>query len=127
MIPSEAATPTPPPRGHYPGAHRNDTLSRTRGAVRPERVAAIEILLTDRLRDGLAHLFRARLPTHVARSRTFANHRLDRAHDGLARLLVTEVLEHHRARPDLPHRVRDPLPGDVRRGPVHRLEHRRVL
>ena len=40
---------------------------------------------------------------------------------------MAEVVEHHRARPDLPDRVGDPLPRDVGGGPVHGLEHRRVL
>ena len=37
---------------------------------------------------------------------------------------MTEVLEHHGARPDLADRVGDPLAGDVGGAAVHRLEHR---
>src|SRR5207245_5560425 len=70
------------------------------------------------LRDRLSHLRCAGLPAHVARARPFPDHRLDRAHDGVAGLLVAEVLEHHRAGPDLPRGVGDPLAGRGRRTPV---------
>src|SRR3546814_5657803 len=41
-----------------------------------------------------------------------------------SRFLVPEMLQHHGAGPDLPHRVGDALAGDVGRRAVHRLKHR---
>src|SRR5258708_30748157 len=75
--------------------------------------------------DRLSDVAGRGLAADVARARTLGQHALDRAHDGLARVLVSEVLEHHRARPDLPDRVGDVPARDVRRRAVHRLEHRR--
>ena len=40
---------------------------------------------------------------------------------------LAEMLEHHRARPDLADRVGDAAAGDVGRRAVHRLEHRGVF
>src|SRR5439155_22863302 len=40
------------------------------------------------------------------------------------RLELADVVEHHRGREHLRRRVRDPLPGDIGRGAVHRLEDR---
>src|SRR5882762_11730798 len=75
--------------------------------------------------DGLSDVAGRGLAADVARARSLGEHALDRAHDGLARVLVSEVLEHHRARPDLSDGIRDVLARDVRRRAVHRLEHRR--
>jgi hypothetical protein len=47
--------------------------------------------------------------------------------DRLGRRGFAEMIEHHRARPDLADRVGDAAPGDVGRGTVHRLEHRGVF
>src|SRR5579862_6733304 len=54
-------------------------------------------------------------------------HFFDRPDDGSGGFGLAEVLEHHRAGPDLPDRVGDTLPGDIGRRAVHRLEHRRKL
>src|SRR5258706_12528991 len=77
--------------------------------------------------DRLADVAGRGLSADVARARSLGQHALDRAHDGPARVLVSEVLEHHRARPDLSDGVRDVLSGDVGGRAVHRLEHRREL
>ena len=53
--------------------------------------------------------------------------RFDGAHDRRRRVGMAEMLEHHRARPDLADRIGDALAGDVRRGAVHRLERRRKI
>src|SRR4051812_34865711 len=82
---------------------------------------------SQRLRDRLSQLFRRSLSAHVARPRAFGEDALDGPYDRVAGVLVTEVLEHHRARPDLADGVRDALSGDVGRGPMHRLEHRGEL
>ena len=37
---------------------------------------------------------------------------------------LAEMLQHHRARPDLADRIGDALPGNVGRRAVHRLEQR---
>ena len=39
--------------------------------------------------------------------------------------LLAQMVEHHGSRPDSRNRVRHALAGDVGRGPVNRLEHRR--
>src|SRR5690242_21710098 len=83
--------------------------------------------MLDRLRDGLPDVLRAGLAAQVARARPALQHGLDRAHHGVARVLVTEVLEHHGTRPNLADRVRDLLPVDVRGAPVDGLEARREL
>src|SRR4051812_6615165 len=57
---------------------------------------------SDRPCDGLADVGGRRLAADVARPRSFGQHALDRAHDRGGRVLVAQVLEHHRARPDLP-------------------------
>ena len=54
-------------------------------------------------------------------------HLLDRGDDRGGGVLLAEMLQHHRARPDLADRIGDALPGDVRRRAVHRLEHRRKI
>src|ERR1700730_13234708 len=40
------------------------------------------------------------------------------------RVCLAEMLEHHRARPDLPDRIGDAAPGDVRRRDLHRRDYR---
>src|SRR6266853_4463982 len=80
---------------------------------------------SQRAGDRLSDVAGRGLAADVARARSLGQHALDGAHDGLARVLVSEVLEHHRARPDLSDRVRDVLSGDVGSRAVHRLEHRR--
>src|SRR5882757_4595484 len=82
---------------------------------------------SQRAGDRLSDVGGRSLAADVARARSLGEHALDRAHDGLARVLVSEVLEHHRARPDLSDGIRDVLPGDVRGRAVHRLEYRREL
>ena len=44
-------------------------------------------------------------------------------HDGRC-LLFAQVLEHHRARPNLTDGIGDTFTGNVRRGAVYRFEHR---
>src|SRR5581483_7867441 len=56
---------------------------------------------SDRRGDGFAHVLGACLAADVARARALGQHALDRAHDRVAGVAVPEVLEHHRARPDL--------------------------
>ena len=43
----------------------------------------------------------------------------------LCGVAVAQVIQHHRATPDLANGVADALRGDVRRGPMHGFEHRR--
>src|SRR2546425_9503153 len=64
----------------------------------------------DRLTD-----FAGRRPTtEIAGDRLpLLHHALDRRDDCARRVGVAEVLQHHRARPDLGDRVRDRLAGDV--------------
>src|SRR5580704_8692916 len=57
----------------------------------------------------------------------FGEHFGDGALDGRGRHGLTEMVEHHCARPDLADRVGDPAAGNVRRRTMHRLEHRRVV
>src|SRR6267154_209510 len=80
---------------------------------------------SQRAGDRLADVAGRGLAADVARARPLGQHALDRAHDGLARVLLAQVLEHHRAGPDLSDGVRDVLSGDVGGRAVHRLEHRR--
>src|SRR5882724_9440559 len=77
--------------------------------------------------DRLADVLSRGLASDVAGARAFGEDALDRAHDGLARVLVAEVLEHHRAGPDLSDGIGDVLAGDVGRRAVDRLEHRGEL
>src|SRR2546425_5217832 len=49
---------------------------------------------------------------------------LEGAAQPLARLEVADVIEHHRGSEQLRRRIGDPLPRDVRRRAVHRLEDR---
>src|SRR4051794_32128316 len=81
----------------------------------------------DRTRDGLPYIGCVAGPAQVPRARTFFQDGLDRAHDGIPSILVPEMLEHHRARPDLPDGICDLLAVDVRRAAVHGLEARRKL
>src|SRR5258708_17702891 len=75
--------------------------------------------------DSLSDVGGRSLAADVARARALGEHALDRAHDGLARVLLAQVLEHHRARPDLSDGGRDVFSGDVRGRAGHRLEHPR--
>src|SRR5260370_21756086 len=82
--------------------------------------------------DGLRNRLAAREGIGVAAEvagaqRLLAEHALDRVYDGAAGVLLAEVVEHHGARPDLADGIGDALPGNVGRGAVNRLEHRRVL
>ena len=56
--------------------------------------------------------------------RAFGEHRFDGAQDVGGGLWMTEMLEHHRASPDLPDRVGDSPSVDVGCGAVHRFEQR---
>ena len=58
---------------------------------------------------------------------TVLEHVLYRGHDGVVRVLVPEVLQHHRPGPDRADRVCDALTGDIRGGAVDGLEHRRMI
>ena len=51
---------------------------------------------------------------------------LHRAHQQLGGGLLAEMLQHHRAGPEAGDRIGDALAGDVERGAVDRLEHRRA-
>src|SRR5215472_4367531 len=82
----------------------------------------------DRLRHRLAARDGVGVAAEVARAQGFlAEHALDRVHDGAACILLTEMVKHHGAGPDLADGISDALPGDVGRGTVNRLEHRRKL
>ena len=52
---------------------------------------------------------------------------LDGGDDRGGGLAVTEMVEHHGSRPDLPDRVGDSLARDIGRRSVHRFEHRGVV
>src|SRR5258705_12011030 len=67
------------------------------------------------------------LAADVARPRSLGQHALDRAHDGPARVLVSDVPEHHRARPALSAGDPDVLSGDVGGPAGDPLVHRRDL
>src|SRR5947209_112061 len=82
----------------------------------------------DRLGDGLA----ARLGIGIAAEIAGAQRPLrEYARDGIdnrvGRLAFAEVIEHHRARPDLSDRIGNPLTGNIGRRAVHRLEQRGKL
>ena len=65
-------------------------------------------------------------PFKIARAQlVLRQHDFDRLDDGLGRFRLAEMLQHHRARPDLADRIGDALPVNIRRRAVHRLEHRR--
>ena len=55
--------------------------------------------------------------------RAAIHHPLDGALDGPRGIGVAEMVDHHGAGPDHGHRVGAGAAGDVRRGPMHRLEH----
>src|SRR3984893_6588812 len=68
------------------------------------------------------------IAAEIGRARAaLGEHFGDGALDGRGRRGLTEMVEHHCARPDLADRVGDAAAGDVRRRTVHRLEHRRVV
>src|SRR5690606_18164037 len=78
----------------------------------------------DRFGNGLAGLDCAGAAAEIAGARAAVReHGLDRRFDRAGGLELAEMLKHHGAGPDLADRIGDTLPGDVRRGPVHRLEH----
>ena len=80
------------------------------------------------LRHRLAARGRVRIAAEIPRAqRAFAERALDGADDRGRGLLLAEMLQHHRARPDHADRVGDALPGDIGRRAVHRLEHRREI
>src|SRR5215210_4885134 len=78
--------------------------------------------------DLLGYLVGARRTTEVpGADRSIGQDPGDGSHDGFARFGVPEVLEHHRAGPDLAYRVRDAPASNVGGRAVHRLEHGREL
>src|SRR5688572_4629040 len=81
---------------------------------------------SERFCDGLTEVRGGSLAAEVRRLRSLREHGLDRLEHCGTGVLATEMVEHHRAGPDLANRVRDLLPIDVRRRAVHRLEQRRV-
>src|SRR5260221_11594805 len=77
--------------------------------------------------DRLADFLGRGLAADVARARALREYALDGAHDRGACVLVPQVIEHHRARPDLADGIGDVPAVDVGRRAVDRLEHRREL
>src|SRR5690606_40917047 len=78
--------------------------------------------------DGLAEVLCGGLAAHVGSERLpGADDLLDRGNNGVGRLLVPEVLEHHRARPDLTVGVGVVLAVVVWRGVVVWLVYGRLL
>mmetsp|Transcript_635 Transcript_635/g.1345 ORF Transcript_635/g.1345 Transcript_635/m.1345 type:complete len:399 (-) Transcript_635:85-1281(-) len=83
---------------------------------------------SDALGDLLAHLAAADgvLPREVRRAQPVVEHLVDGALEGLGGLGAVEVVaEHHGGREDGGEGVGLVLSGDIRRGPVARLEHAR--
>src|SRR5262245_58969831 len=86
------------------------------------------VRLRQRVGDRLAAADRVGAAAEVAGAQLgLWQHALDRLDDRAGGFRLAEMLEHHRARPDLADRVGDALAGDVGRRAVHRLEHRREL
>src|ERR1700731_4317977 len=82
----------------------------------------------DRGGDRGAEVLGPGVAAEIGRARAALGENLgDGALDGRGRRGLTEMVEHHCARPDLADRVGDPAAGNVRRRTVHRLEHRRVV
>src|SRR5574340_1309652 len=77
--------------------------------------------------NGFAHGGRICRASDVARARAFQHDLLDSFDDRIGGRFFAEVLEHHRARPDLADRVRNAFAVDVGCRTVHGLEHRREL
>src|SRR5207253_9945897 len=108
-----------PPRARSPPAGRRRTTRTGRGSSARRG---------DPRGDRLADLGSRGLAPEVTREkRALRDLLLERGHDRACRVRVAEVLEHHRARPDLGDRVSDAPAGDVGGGAVYRLEHRRLL
>ncbi len=77
--------------------------------------------------DRVAAIGRVRRPAEITGAQLLlGQHAFDRLHDGVRGFGLAQMLEHHRARPDLSDGIGDPLPRDVRRRAMHRLEHRRI-
>src|SRR2546422_694493 len=93
-----AGWPQPEHRWLEPAGHSPGELG---GRSTPPQILGADVVLHDR---------RLERPAQPARGRE-----------------LVDVIEHHRGGEQLGRRVRDPLPRDVRRRAVHRLEDRRVL
>src|SRR5581483_635375 len=76
---------------------------------------ALAVRLRERADDRVTDLARARGAADVAGADAGAAGRLDRAHQPACGVALAELLEHQHRAPDRADRVRDPLPGDVRR------------
>src|SRR5918993_5623431 len=84
--------------------------------------------LLQSIEDGVGHLSGIGRALQIrGPDLRLAEHLLDSRDHSRSGVFVPEVIEHHRAGPDLAYRVRDSLSGYVRGGAVDRLEHRRVL
>src|ERR1700683_5395271 len=77
----------------------------------------------DRLKDSIATRLCVCRSTKIACSQSgLGQYVFDRLENVGRRGLLSEMIEHHGARPDLPNGVCDALTGDVGRRPVHRLQ-----
>src|SRR5215471_18376325 len=81
----------------------------------------------DRVGDRGSRLNSLRAAAQIRRARSISKHALDGAHDSCSSLRVTKMLEHHRARPDLPDGIGNAFTCDIRCGAMHGLEQRRVF
>src|SRR5262245_10952281 len=85
-------------------------------------------LSLERVENGLRDVARAGLAAEIGRpGPASGEHLLDGADDEIVARARAEMIEHQRARPDRADRIGDALALDVRRRPVDRLEHRRML
>jgi nucleoside-diphosphate-sugar epimerase len=77
--------------------------------------------------DGFADVDRVGGAADVARARAAREDFFDRLDDGRSRFGIAEMLEHHRARPDLTDRVGHAFARNVGRRAVNGFEHRGIL
>src|SRR6202011_3387931 len=73
--------------------------------------------------NDLSHLPRTGVTADVARSNVRVCQDLeDGLFDGVSRFFLAQMFQHHRARPDLGHRISDSFPGDVGSRAMYRLK-----
>src|SRR5829696_5076502 len=108
----------------YGDPARRSPLWLTFVAASRVRLARSDVVAAQRLANRIGDLLRWRLAAEIRRVQLgIAGYALHRPHQPVGRILLAQVLQHHRTRPERRDGVGDALARDVESRTVDRLEH----